>query len=851
MAYFNCEARLNQAAGRKLTDGELQDVFERINKAANDIKAGRRTPPAGRTGMQGVIDAAAQEAAAQKVADAELKEQRAGLQIIKLTQRLDDVKAISAAGLTPLDAVGRTIANRAYGRSNKFSLENRYLGIVADMKRGIQDAWLALGNDFLGFVQNKEKIALLAREMKGEDTGDAIAKKGAQAWLKMAEDFRMRFNDGGGNIGKLDDWGFPQHHSQELVAKAGRDTSVNAVLPALDRARYVDDAGVPMSEPALREFLGKAWDTIATNGYANMEPGQFKGTGAKANRHAEERQIHFKSADSYLTYWETFGEKTFPDILMGHVESMARDLAFVEHFGPNPDTAYRTLRDMAVRQQAVADPTRLTKIEQQAVAVDRLWDTATGKTIPVANRAVARTFDALRNLNVAGKLGSAFWASFFGDKVMLEAVSHLNNLPEMQRWGNELRLLNPANKAERAQLQRQGLMLEYMSNAMARWGDTYGQSSWSGKLANAVMRVSGMNAINEWRRGSFGLSLMSTLGDMVPRMDFAKATDADMQIMKTYGIDANDWAMWKLADMQDLGHSQKGLTPDAIAAIPTAKLQQAFPLQFGGALGFTAKEAEAAAKVMRREAVTKLLGIVSSESRMAIIEPGWRERSQLRANVQRGSVSGELWLSFLQFKTFPWTQFERMWDMSMSRPTFGGKAGTLATIMTMQALAGAMMLQTREILAGKDPRPMDWKFGASAFLQGGALGIYGDFLYGTTQTRYGTGPLEVVAGPTIGTGLDFLTSTLNAAKNAQEGKETHLMAKYLTLGKGFIPGNNLWYTKAAMDHLIFQNIQEALSPGYLANMRARTQKEYGQSWWWEPGETAPDRAPDFATAIPQ
>ena len=832
MAYFNCEARLNKAAGRELTDAELSDIFERINKAANDIKAGRKTPQAGRGGLDGVIDAAAQEAAVQKIADAERAERNAAMHVVKLSQRLDDMKAISAAGLTPLDALSRTIANRADGRANKFALEARVNGIATDMKRGIQDAWLALGDDFMGFVQNKEKIALLAREMRGVDTGDAMAKKGAEVWKKMAEDFRTRFNDSGGQIGKLDDWGFPQHHSQELVARAGKDAWVNAVLPTLDRARYVDDAGVPFNELRLREFLGKAWDTIATNGYANIEPGQFKGTGAKSNRHANERQIHFKDADAYLNYWEAFGDKTFPDILMGHVESMAKDLAFIEHFGPNPDAAYRTLRDMAVRQQAVADPANLGKVEKAAAKIDNLWNTASGKTLPIANRNMAKIFDTIRDLNVAGKLGSAFWASFFGDKVMMETVSHLNNLPAMQRWYNEVRLLNPANGAERRMLQRQGLMLEYMSAAMSRWGDGYGSNSWSGKVASAVMRVSGMNAINEWRRGAFGLSLMSALGESVKTTDFAKASDTDMHLMKSYGIDANDWKLWKLADLDDLGHGNQGLTPDAIARIPDDAIKTAF----GDGVN---------PQQIRQEGVTKLLGAINSESKNAIIEPGWRERSQIMANIQRGTMIGELTRSFWQFKTFPLAQFERMWDLAMSRPTTGGKAGTLAAIMTMQALAGAMIIQTREMLAGKDPRPMDWKFGLSSFLQGGALGIYGDFLYGVNQTRIGSGPLEAFAGPTIGTALDFLTSTMNAGKQATEGKDTHLMAKYLTLGKGFIPGNNLWYTKAAMDHLIFQNAQEMLSPGYLSTMRSRMMKEYGQSWWWEPGESKPDRAPSF------
>lgn len=136
-------------------------------------------------------------------------------------------------------------------------------------------------------------------------------------------------------------------------------------------------------------------------------------------------------------------------------------------------------------------------------------------------------------------------------------------------------------------------------------------------------------------------------------------------------------------------------------------------------------------------------------------------------------------------------------------------------------------------------------------LSRGRLGIYGDFLYGFNQTRYGTGPLEIASGPTIGAALDLMTATLNAAKAQAEGKESHLSAHVAQSVKGFVPGGNLWYTKAALDHLIFQNIQEQLSPGYLSNMRNNTRKNYGQSWWWEPGEITPERPPNLEAAIPE
>src|SRR3546814_16165092 len=64
-----------------------------------------------------------------------------------------------------------------------------------------------------------------------------------------------------------------------------------------------------------------------------------------------------------------------------------------------------------------------------------------------------------------------------------------------------------------------------------------------------------------------------------------------------------------------------------------------------------------------------------------------------------------------------------------------------------------------------------------------------------------------------------------------------------------MPLANLWYTKAATDHLVFHQFQEFFSPGYLKRMRTRARNEFDQEFWWEPGERVPDRAPDLERAL--
>ncbi len=841
---FRCITALNQAAGKELTPDEALDIFDQIQRTARDIESGRIKTDGRPMSPGALMEKAAEVAAKNHVEDKLRQLHNVELKVAIVGERKANVKSMREAGIGEVDSVRRLIANDADGRSNQFALESRVIGTSHMLKARLQDTWAAMGNDFLGFIQQTDKIRDLVREMRGEDSGNPVAKKGAESWLKIADEARQWFNDKGGKIGYLDDWSMPQHHAQEMVARAGKEQWIADVYPILNRSKYVDDIGRPMGESAVKDMLSATWDNIATNGVSDIQPGAFRGRGALANAHAQHRELHFNDADGYLKYWSSYGEKTFSDILLGHIERMGRDIAFVEHFGPNPDAAYRILRDEAEIRAKMDSPNDVSKIDKQLASLDNLYDFASGNTKPVANLAVAKTFDALRNLNVAGKLGSAVWASVYGDKVMLEAIGRINNLPMWKSWFNELRLLNPLNVAERRQLQRQSLMLDYMQSAMYRFGDDLGRSSWTGKMSNAVMKISGMSAINEWRRGAFGLTMMDSIGHEVSGKTWAEVGDQDMHILKSFGLTESDWRVWKLAELEDYGHGNKTmLTPEAIGKIPDAKLIEAGIIP--------ADATPETAQAVRREAVVRYLGALHSESHNAIIEPGWGQRAAMVGGLQRGNLRDEITRSFWQFKAFPIAQFGRIWDIGLSRPSMGGKAQFLSSVLIMQTMAGAMMLQTQSVLSGQDPRPMDdWKFWLASFIKGGSLGIYGDFLYSQSgTTRYGSGPLEVLAGPTIGSAASGVTALVQAGNALSEGKDTHLGAKLLNIGKGYIPAQNLWYTRAATDHIIFQNAQEVLSPGYLANMRANSMRNFKQDWWWSPGEFKPERAPDFRAAV--
>lgn len=64
------------------------------------------------------------------------------------------------------------------------------------------------------------------------------------------------------------------------------------------------------------------------------------------------------------------------------------------------------------------------------------------------------------------------------------------------------------------------------------------------------------------------------------------------------------------------------------------------------------------------------------------------------------------------------------------------------------------------------------------------------------------------------------------------------------------PCANLWYTKAATNHLILPQLQEMANSGYNVRVRDRAQNEFDVTGWWRnPGDMAPRSAPNFGKAI--
>jgi hypothetical protein len=179
--------------------------------------------------------------------------------------------------------------------------------------------------------------------------------------------------------------------------------------------------------------------------------------------------------------------------------------------------------------------------------------------------------------------------------------------------------------------------------------------------------------------------------------------------------------------------------------------------------------------------------------------------------------------------------------------------GAAFTILSMAA--GAVSLQAAAIVAGKDPLDMHHpKFWAEAFVKGGAGGVYGDMLSAALRgDRSSSDVLAAAAGPLAGLGADTLRlasaplreelDTSGRPKRDTKGREA------VYTGSRFTP--NTWYTRLAVDRLIWDKLQTLVDPDYRGAWRRTEQKarKDGTGFWWGHGDTAPERMPNLGNAF--
>lgn len=836
-----CKQAVAKALGKQsLTAQEATDIEARINETMRNMARKDRDK------WRNLSDAEKLTEASKQVAidiqeQLKRKHKIAAQDILKQSQ---NIAALDHGKLSSMEVVDRMVA--AHGdMSGIQSIDSKARGIAAIYRGELVDFYTNIKGG-LGIFTDQELVHKIVRERFGDNTGDPLAKKISDKMGDVFETMRDRFNRNGGDIGKLDNWGLPQTHNLEKIAKAGKEAWVSKAESLIDTRQYVHENGDYYTQQEIRSLLEYTYDTLSSDGANKIEVGRQAtgaGTSKVTNRHGESRVLHFKDADAWLEYQSEFGGMQFVDLVEAHINGLSKDIAMVENLGSNPKTALKILMDAAANkdwEKGIED--NKTKASRKRAQV--MFDEFSGGNSP-QSQVLANLGLAYRSMNVASMLGGTTIASI-ADQATIAKTASVHDVSYRKAFGELIRQLNPANKADRELAHSLGLATEEMLGSIARWSDdgltsTHGKSEKlariSSGVATQVMRVSFLNALTSASKVGFTKLLMEKYGRLSRSKAWNDLDVQDRELLSNTGLDERAWQVFQLAEPVVDRKGNQLMSARSIYEIPDEKLA-----------------AYGDPKQVKDQVASQLQAHLLDEQGMAVIEAGLRERTWMQVGA-KGTITGEVTKGLMQFKSFSASFLMRQGSRTMAQEGLKGKAAYAIPLAVTMTLLGGLVVQLRELLNGNDPQTVydssDPKKASSFFMRslvaGGGLPVLGDILVAGTDTS-GRDANSFVSGPLGSDFSSLLGLTVGNLTQYNEGKDTNFGNEAFKFVKGKIPAQNLWYTKAAINRMFFDEIQDTIAPGYREKALRKAERQQDRERFW--GDDIEDiRAPDFERVV--
>lgn len=696
------------------------------------------------------------------------------------------------------------------------ALEKFVLG-MGDRLKGLADE---MTGGRIGLVDNTAERNVI-RELRGVNTGDADARELATAFKQSGELSVKRAKASGYIFNEKDDWVTPQFWSGERARKHGEEAFMQDVLREYDSGalKIVNDDGIEFKSRAdLEVSLRKSWKDIAV-GSDEAGHGPFQAHRRRFNFTMDEA-----GAESWIRLQEKYGGgRDIVSMLTGHIHKQARSIALAEILGPQHGQTVRAIADAVKLDEAKGIKSGiLVRGFESAGAFERSYRVATGAADGVASDLSAGIFGGLRSLSVSANLGSGVVSAVTSDPVMLMMTANFNGMSIGKLATRVIEDIATSGKDRAALAAQLNLVAHGVSDigvGGARFAGEVPDAGTLGRMADIVIRSQGLQAWTESLKRAFTMEFMGLVARQAD-LPFDKVDQSFRNFLDRYGFTADEWNKIRVAEKIDVD----------------------------GAKFFDHTAVE------DRALGDRLLGAILDERGYAVLEPDIRTRQVATAGAQRGTFAGEMGRNLSLFKSFPMAMSLMHGVRSYQLLKEGGVGQAAAYAMPMMlalTVGGAMALQAKSLLTGKDPQDMaSWGFLARAFMQGGGAGIYGDLL-NNAATRSNQGIVTTFLGP-VASILDTAGKlTFGNVQQGVEGKKTSFGKELVDAMRRYTPGSSLWFARLAVDRLFFDTIQTQIDPEYMQSWnreRMRMQRDQGQDFWWRRGDWVPDRPPELERA---
>lgn len=767
--------------------------------------------------------------------------------------RANIIQKIKDTGGNPYKAFRGILVGDAKNK-NLSSIDARSRATIADLQNQ-----LLIGLERKGLTQVAMKGALdreisMALHPKLGETKEILAQKLPKEAIEIAEVIRRvqkytlkRKNRSGAYINELENYITRQSHDSALLRDAGFDKWYEDISPKLDEKTFADVLPRKDGKNMKVEFLRNVYNSLIS-GVHKKSDGEytidglkdpvtaFKGPANLAKKLSQSRVLHFKDGEVAHEYFQKYNRRSLFETVVDGLIHDGRSMALMENLGTNPRAMVeRILDDIDVMTEADTKLSQQRKTQRKRTLgefsnLDNSVNAVGSSQSIFFGADFASVAAGFRMIQEMAKLGAATISSITDLVSKAAFISSNTERGFFHSFGRAIAdSLEGLSGPQRKQFAIRLLVgTEAMTgNVLSRFGsDDFGPGFISRSHA-LFFKLNGMRYWNHAQKVGVARILAFDGAEAVGK-SWNNVDSNFKQMLGKYGISEAELKLFKDVDMK-AEDGNKYLFPDLVEDISDDVLD-VYIRQKQGVLNIT----DDARLKARDELRTKIGAMYTDGADTAIPTPGAKERFIMNLGYQKGTVGGEAIRLLMQLKGFPITMITK----GLTRQYYSsGFTGTMKMITGMTAM-GYVAMSAKDLLRGKEPKELfsdDYMKSAKvlkmSMLQGGGMGIFGDYIFGEFN-RYGQSFTQTLAGPTFGTADDLFTMYSKFVSGEKIAKDAVRFAVSNT------PYANLFYTRAAMEYMFLHGMMEHLDPGYLRRVEKRLEKDYGQQYYFPPSRYA-------------
>ena len=730
-------------------------------------------------------------------------------------------------------------------RHNMLSIDAQSRTVIADLTGhlmvGLEKQGL-LEQAKTGVFDKEVHIALHPKEGEKVNVSENALK--IANVIRRVQDYTLgRKNRGGAYINKLANYITRQSHDSKLMSDAGFEKWRDDITPLLDDSTYKDLKPRRDGKNEQEEFLKEVYASLVS-GIHKKSDGEYTINGKKdpitaftgqanlAKSLSQSRVLHFKDGEASFQYSEKYNRRNLFETLVDGLTHDGRSIALMENLGTNPRMMLeRILEDISKDNKlSIGAEFQRSMAMKEFAQLDNSLNAVGISNGVFFGADFASVASGFRMIQEMAYLGQATVSSITDVASKAAMLSSNTERGFFNNFGRALGdIFEGFNGPERKEFALRLLVgVEGMTgNVLSRHGpDDFGPGVIS-KMHTLFFKLNGMRYWNHAQKVGVA-RILAFDGAASVKKPWKNVDGSFKAMLQRYGISEQEVKLFKNVDMK-AKDGKEYLFPDLAEDIPTSALDPYITEKTGNLDVTDNMRAKA-----RDELRTKIGSVYTDGADTAIPTPGAKERAIMNLGLKKGTVAGEAIRMVMMLKGFPITMLTKGLTRQYHTSGFMGVTKMIAGMSAM----GYVAMSAKDILKGKEPKTIfndDYmksaKVVTASMIQGGGMGIFGDFMFGEFN-RYGQSFTKTLAGPAFGAADDITSLFAKFVRGENAAKDAVKFAMRNT------PYANLFYTRAAADYMVLHGLMETMDSGYLSRMEKKLKKDYDQEYYFPPSRYA-------------